>query len=119
MLSIAYVAYLALSIALTVWVARTLRVCGRPFLVQVFHGGESIADAVNQLLVVGFYLINAGLIGITLREHVNVTDLKTCIELASCKIGRTILILGVMHFCNLLIFCHLRDRQHGHERFGR
>ena len=115
MLNSVYGVYLVLSIVLTVWVARKLSVYGRPFLVQVFHGVESIADAVNQHLIVGFYLINAGLIGITLREHVNVFDSKTWIELISVKIGRTILILGVMHFCNLIIFCHLRDRRHRHQ----
>lgn len=118
MLSSVYGAYFVLSVVLTVWVARTLSVYGRPFLVQVFHGGESIADAVNQHLVVGFYLVNAGLIGITLREHVDVMDLKAGIELTCCKIGRTIMILGVMHFCNLGIFCYLRDRRHRHESVG-
>ena len=111
MLTGVYSAYLLLSGILTVWVARTLSVSGRPFLVQVFHGSESTADAVNQLLVVGFYLVNAGMIGITLREYVDVSELKTGIELVSCKIGRTILVLGMMHFCNLVVFCWLRDRR--------
>jgi hypothetical protein len=53
-----YVIYLALSIALTVWVARTLHRNGRVFLIQAFRGREDMADAVNHLLVVGFYLWN-------------------------------------------------------------
>ncbi len=54
---VTYVVYLLLSIALTVWVARTLFKNGRIFLVDVFHGNEALADSVNHLLVVGFYLI--------------------------------------------------------------
>jgi len=50
-----YLIYLAISIALTVWVARTLHKNGRVFLVDVFHGNEALADSVNHLLVVGFY----------------------------------------------------------------
>lgn len=111
MLSSLYGVYLLLSCVLTVWVARTLSIAGRPFLVQVFHGQYEVADSVNQLLIVGFYLVNAGLIGITLREHVSVDDLKTGIELISTKFGRTILILGVWHFCNLGVLCHMRDRR--------
>ena len=111
MLTCVYSVYLVLSSILTVWVARTLSVAGRPFLVQVFHGNTTTADAVNQLLIVGFYLMNAGLIGITLREHTDVYELKTSIELVSCKIGRTILVLGVMHFFNLVALCWLRDRR--------
>ena len=111
MLSVVYGIYLLMSGLLTVWVARTISVAGRPFLVQVFHGNYALADAINQLLIVGFYLLNAGLIGITLREPVAVIELKTGIELVSCKIGRTILILGIWHFCNVVILCWLRDHK--------
>jgi hypothetical protein len=53
-----YVAYLVISVGLTVWVARTLLSNGRAFLVDVFEGDGGLADSVNRLLVVGFYLIN-------------------------------------------------------------
>ena len=49
-----YLAYLAISVALTVWVARTLHKNGRIFLVDSFHGNEKLADSINHLLVVGF-----------------------------------------------------------------
>ena len=47
--------YAAVSIAMTIWVARTLHRNGRVFLVDAFHGNESMADSVNHLLVVGFW----------------------------------------------------------------
>ena len=62
-----YLLYLAISIALTVWVGRTLFKNGRVFLVDVFHGNESLADSVNHLLVVGFYLINFGYVSLALK----------------------------------------------------
>src|ERR1700729_4379553 len=65
--AICYFSYLAISIALTVWVARTLHRNGRVFLVDAFHGNEELADSVNHLLVVGFYLINAGYIALALK----------------------------------------------------
>jgi hypothetical protein len=52
---VTYLAYLAVSVALTVWVARTLHRNGRVFLVDSFRGNELLADSVNHLLVVGFY----------------------------------------------------------------
>ena len=55
-----YALYLAISIALTVWVAKTLHKNGRLFLVDAFHGNEPLADSINHLLLVGFYLINVG-----------------------------------------------------------
>ena len=62
-----YGLYIFLAIALTVWVANTLFKNGRIFLVDIFHGDESLADSVNRLLVVGFYLINVGYAVFTLK----------------------------------------------------
>src|SRR5438132_1471859 len=62
-----YLLYLAISVALTVWVARTLHKNGRIFLVDVFHGNEPLADSVNHLLVVGFYLIKLGYVSLALK----------------------------------------------------
>jgi len=62
-----YLSYLAISIALTIWVARTLHKNGRLFLVDAFHGNGELADSVNHLLVVGFYLINVGYIAMALK----------------------------------------------------
>ena len=55
-----HLAYLSISVALTVWVARTLHRNGRVFLVECFRGNTELADSVNHLLLVGFYLINVG-----------------------------------------------------------
>ena len=63
----AYVAYLTISISLTVWVARTLVKNGRIFLVDSFLGNESLADSVNHLLAVGFYLVNVGYVSLALK----------------------------------------------------
>jgi hypothetical protein len=105
-----YLAYVVLSIALTVWVARTLHRNGRIFLVGAFHGDERMADSVNHLLVVGFYLINVGYVSLALRYGARPVDLQTAIELLSTKVGLVLMVLGVMHFSNLLVFSRMRRR---------
>ena len=64
-----YALYLALAIPLTVWVARTLHKNGRVFLVECFHGNQELADSVNHLLVVGFYLVNIGFVSLYLKTR--------------------------------------------------
>lgn len=103
-----YLLYLAISIVLTVWVARTLFANGRVFLVDVFHGNEKLADSVNHLLVVGFYLINLGYISLMLRLENEVKDARYSIEALSLKLGAVLLVLGCMHFINLLVFSRMR-----------
>ena len=106
-----YFAYLAISIALTVWVARTLFKHGRIFLVDVFAGNEAIADSVNHLLVVGFYLINLGFITFFLKAGDPVNSPQVAIEFLSTKIGVVVLVLGGMHFLNLGVFAKVRGQQ--------
>lgn len=105
-----YLVYLAISIALTIWVARTLHKNGRVFLVDVFHGNESLADSVNHLLVVGFYLINFGYVSLALKLGYEVTTAQEGIEALSVKVGMVLLVLGGMHFFNLFIFSRMRRR---------
>ncbi len=105
-----YFCYLAISISLTVWVARTLHRNGRVFLVDAFHGNEELADSVNHLLVVGFYLINVGYIALALKTTDSLSTLRQVIELESVKIGVVLLILGGMHFFNILVFAKMRSR---------
>lgn len=105
-----YAIYLAVSIALTVWVARTLFKNGRLFLVDVFRGNAELADSVNHLLVVGFYLINLGYISLALRMGYDVASARASIEALSSKVGMVLVVLGCMHFFNLFVFSRMRRR---------
>lgn len=105
-----YFAYLAISLCVTIWVAHTLQKSGRPFLLDAFHGNGELADSVNRLLVVGFYLINIGYVTEALRSTGEVATVRSAIELLSDKIGLVMVVLGIMHFLNLYIFNRLRKR---------
>ena len=106
----AYLLYLPISIAMTVWVARTLHRNGRVFLVQAFHGNEAMGDSVNHLLVVGFYLINVGFITTALRYGAKPSDLQSMVEFLSTKLGVVLLVLGGMHFFNVFNFDKMRRK---------
>jgi hypothetical protein len=107
---LAYLLYLPISIVMTIWVARTLHRNGRVFLVQAFHGNETMGDSVNHLLVVGFYLINVGFITTALRYGAKPTDLQSMVEFLSTKLGVVLLVLGAMHFFNVFNFDKMRRK---------
>lgn len=107
---ITYCFYLIISITLTVWVARTLFKNGKIFLYDIFHGNKELADSVNNLLLVGFYLINVGYVVYTLQIYDTIENVQEVVENLSLKIGLIILILGGMHFLNLYIFFNLRKK---------
>jgi uncharacterized membrane protein len=105
-----YIAYVPLSVLLTIWVARTLHRNGRIFLIDAFHGDEKRADSVNHLLVVGFYLINIGYVTLALKYGDKPSNLQSAIEFLSTKIGLVLVVLGVMHFFNMANFDKMRRK---------
>ena len=107
---IAYVIYLVVSIALTVWVAQTLHRNGRVFLVEAFGGRETLADSINHLLVVGFYLVNLGFVALYLSGDDTIEDTRGVFEALSAKLGVVLLVLGVMHLGNVYVLNRIRRR---------
>src|SRR5262245_61002386 len=105
-----YVVYLLISIALTVWVGTTLFRNGRLFLVDVFNGNERLADAVNRLLVVGFYLLNLGFVTLFLRVQQTVVGVRGSFDALSVKVGTVLLVLGAIHLSNVYVFSRIRRR---------
>lgn len=77
---------------------------------DAFSGNADLADSVNHLLVVGFYLVNAGFGTLALRTAAQVESVRSAIELVCDKFGLVLIVLGAMHFLNLYIFSRLRRR---------
>lgn len=108
-----YAMYLALAVPVTIWVARTLYRNGRVFLVRCFKGDEELANSVNHLLVVGFYLVNLGFVAMYLRLDRPVEQVTGVFEAVSAKIGIVLLVLGAMHFLNMFVFAKIRGNRCG------
>lgn len=109
-LILTYSIYLVISIVLTMFVGHTLAKNGRVFLVDCFHGNESLADSVNHLLKVGFYLVNLGFVALFLKVSGAVTGPQGVFEELSYKLGVVLVVLGAMHFFNLIVLAKVRNR---------
>lgn len=105
-----YLPYAAIAVSLTIWLARTISRHGEVFLEDVFVGRPELAHAVNHLLVIGFYLVNLGWALLLMKSGAaaHVTSPTSAVELLATKLGTLLLLLGVAHFANLLIFNRLR-----------
>lgn len=105
---IGYLAYLVVAVPVTVWVARTLSRNGAVFLRDVYEEDDGLADAVNQLLVVGFYLLNLGFVLLFLRTGGEQDGAADMITAVSVKVGLVLLVLGFVHLVNLGVFTSMR-----------
>ena len=102
-----YVIYLVASVLVTVWVGNTLFRSGRSFLVSVFQEA-GVADSMNRLLVVGFYLVNLGAASLLINAGGSPATVGDMIQETVTRIGVVLLVLGAMHFFNMLIFHMIR-----------
>jgi len=103
-----YAVYVAISLGITFWVGDTLHRNGRVFLVENFQGRDALADSVNHLLLVGFYLLNIGFMSLALRFGGRPESWVQAIEYLSTKIGLVVLVIGAMHFFNLFWLVRFR-----------
>lgn len=101
MIETVYLLYLAITLAITIWVAHTLSKNGIVFLEQCFGQNETLARSTNHLLVVGFYLVNIGFITLTLSLGSEPHTLAEAMRFLSAKVGLAVLVLGAMHFFNM------------------
>ena len=87
MIEISYALYLFASLAMTVWVARTLSFNGEVFLIDCFGHDAVLARSTNHLLVVGFYLVNIGFILLTLQFGTEPASVPQAIRFVATKVG--------------------------------
>ena len=104
-----YLVYLAVSISLVFWLARTLYHNGAVFLEDVFEDNPRMAHAVNKLLVTGFYMANLGYAGLLLESDA-APSAVAAVEVLGRKLGVLLLSLAGLHFLNMYVFYRLRRR---------
>ena len=105
-----YVVYLGVSILLTVWLGHALHREGRWFLLDCLQQDDRLVDAVNHLLLVGFYLINFAWIALTMQSRQPVPDLVSALEFLTGRIGIVSALLGGLHMLNLIVIHQVKQR---------
>ena len=80
------------------------------FLLDIFAQNTGLADAVNRLLLMGFYLINIGYVCLNMSDGMHVTGAEQMIETLTYKIGILLLTLGAVHFANIAVLYRLRKK---------
>ncbi len=107
-LIVIYVVYGLAAIGLTVWLAKTLFSNGAVFLEGVFKDNHELAEALNRLLVTGFYMLNLGYAFLIFKTNGRPVGAVESIELLVNKMGILLVSLGLIHFLNMIVFWRLR-----------
>jgi len=105
-----YAIYLAISIVFTTAVGYKLHKSGRLFLIDSFEGDKAKADAVNSLLITGFYLVNFGFVLLFLAVGTRPESDLASVEYLATKLGIVLVVLGGMHFFNMRNIAKMRSK---------
>lgn len=104
---IASLVYVGVAVGLTVWLAQTLFRSGTAFLHDVFVDKPELADAVNRLLVVGFYMLNLGYALFILRASRSL-DGFAAVQFLVNRLALLLVTLAIVHFVNVSVFWRIR-----------
>ncbi len=104
---VVYLVYVAIAATLTIWLARTLFRHGTAFLHDVFSERPELADAVNRLLVVGFFMLNLGYALYLLRASRGLDAFEATQFLVN-RLAILLVTLAGMHFLNVFVFWRIR-----------
>ena len=98
----AYIVYLFLMVFIIVYVGRYFYTNGRIFIISLLNGHVSLADHINKLLLVAYYLFNIGYAFLKLKHWQKITSLDLLFSSLSVNMGVLILILAFTHYFNML-----------------
>jgi hypothetical protein len=102
-----YTLYVLLSIAVTVWITRTLHRNGRILLEGLLPGNETLADSMHRLLLAGFCLINVGYVLLTLVQGDKPSTMHKAVEYVSTRFGFFLLVQGFLHFASIKVMASM------------
>jgi hypothetical protein len=114
----AYLVFIAVMVFIILYVGKYFFTNGRIFIVSMLEGNVELADQINRLLLVGYYLLNIGYAFIRLKDWPTIHSLQNWISSLGANIGLLVLILAVMHYMNMLgIYLFSKTNSIHHKTF--
>ncbi len=100
---VSYALYLPITFYITILVGRELHRAGKYFVCEMIRNNEPFANAVNNSLLIGYYLLNLGYVTIMLSGWEEISSLTSLMIVLCERLGTILVTLGVVHFINMLV----------------
>ena len=111
---LSYLLFFPAMVGIAVYVAQVCHRNGRLWMLRIFDNEARFVDAVNNILLVGCYVVNIGYIAIVLSLWEPVTTVPQMLGVLSQRIALILFTLAVLHYQNiavLLIWSRMKHRQ--------
>ncbi|WP_298760331.1 hypothetical protein [uncultured Psychroserpens sp.] len=97
-----YCIYLPIIAVIMVKVGWMFYTHGEVFLLYLFQQNTSLVKSINNLLLIGYYLVNLGYAVITLAYWETITSVPLMLNTLSEHLGIIIIGLALLHYNNVL-----------------
>ncbi|WP_293884654.1 MULTISPECIES: hypothetical protein [unclassified Sphingobacterium] len=99
---LAYTVYGLLTCYIIIWVGRLFHRNGRIFILSLFQQDINLADTTNNLLLLGYYLLNIGYAILQFSYWKQIASFDELISSIAFKTGRLLFVLVGLHYINML-----------------
>jgi hypothetical protein len=108
--TIAYLIYLTITYLITVKVGWVFYRNGRIFILGLLQGNTALGDAINNILLVGYYLVNIGYATIMISTWDTIHNWTAMITGIITMTGLILFSLAILHCFNMLIIYFISKR---------
>ena len=100
---LSYALFFPAMVGIAVYVAQVCHRNGRLWMLRIFDNEAHFVDAVNNILLVGCYVVNIGYIAITLSLWEPVTTVPEMLGVLSQRIALILFTLAGLHYQNITV----------------
>ena len=108
----AYIIYLLITYVITVHVGLVFYRNGRKYILRLLHNDNRLTDAINNMLLTGYYLLNFGYAAVMIHFWKTVNDWAGLVGSICTMTGRILLTLAIIHFFNMAAIFLISRRHH-------
>lgn len=108
--TLAYIIYLLITYLITVRVGFIFYRNGRVFILDLLQQNVPLADAINRILLIGYYLVNLGYAALMISTWSTIVNWTALLLSITVMTGKILLTLAVMHYCNMIVIYFISKR---------
>lgn len=108
--TIAYIIYLVIITYIIFWLGKQFHSKGSVFILSLYNGDAAATDAINNILLIAYYLFNLGYAFLKLQQWETVYNFQELIASIGVNIGTLLLILSTTHYFNMFLIYILSKR---------
>lgn len=100
---IGYLIYFGITIFIIVKVGKVCYNNGNIYVSQLIPDHEELCQKINQMLLIGYYLLNIGYCAMTIISWQKINTTENLIEIIASKSAVIIVTIAIMHYINILL----------------